>query len=229
MGQSIGVYEKEIRFYRDLKPKLRVRTPAHYYSALNAYDDPDVVIERLRSLNRLAMPLIAMLAIVVTWFIGLFPRRYVLLIEDVSHFRMGDQLNGCSEKDVRGVLDAMAMLHAQFWDSEQLESMSWIAPVELTSKLIHLTYLQAVEKYKRASKDQLSEHQLGLINWLKKTASFQSLLKYQQYFRNKPHYAISSKSKMQQPRLHHLIYKIRSLPTLTPSIVMMLSHWQLTG
>jgi len=167
MGQSMGVYEKEIRFYRDLKPKLWVRTPAHYYSALNAYDDPDVVIERLKSLNRLAMPLIAILAIVVTWFIGLFPRRYVLLIEDVSHFRMGDQLNGCSETDVRGVLDAMAMLHAQFWDSEELANMSWVAPVELTSKLIHLTYLQAVEKYKRASKDQLSENQLALINWLK--------------------------------------------------------------
>ena len=113
MGQSMGVYEKEIRFYRELKPKLPVRTPAHFYSALNAFDDPDLVLERLRKLHRLPLPLIGLLAVVVIWFIGLFPRRYVLLIEDISHLRMGDQLTGCSENDVRRVLRAMAALHAR--------------------------------------------------------------------------------------------------------------------
>lgn len=167
MGQSMGVYEKEIRFYRDLKSKLRVRTPTHFYSALNAFDDPDMVLERLRKLNRLPIPLIALLAVVVTWFIGLFPRRYVLLIEDVSHLRMGDQLNGCSENDVRRVLGAMATLHAQFWESEELTAMKWVAPIELTSKLIQLMYLQSVEKYKRASESHLTEREMALINWLK--------------------------------------------------------------
>jgi thiamine kinase-like enzyme len=167
MGQSMGVYEKEIRFYRELKPKLPVRTPAHFYSALNAFDDPDLVLERLRKLHRLPLPLIALLAVAVTWFIGLFPRRYVLLIEDVSHLRMGDQLNGCSENDVRRVLGTMAALHARFWESEELATMKWVAPVELTSKLIHLTYLQSVEKYKRASQSRLAEREIRLINWLK--------------------------------------------------------------
>jgi len=167
MGQSMGVYEKEIRFYRELKPKLPVRTPAHFYSALNAFDDPDLVLERLRKLHRLSLPLIALLAVVVTWFIGLFPRRYVLLIEDVSHLRLGDQLNGCSENDVRRVLATMAALHAHFWESEELTTMTWVAPVELTSKLIHLTYLQSVEKYKRASKGRLTEREIALIDWLK--------------------------------------------------------------
>lgn len=34
MGQSLGVYEKEIRFYSQLKEKLNIRTPGYYYGVM---------------------------------------------------------------------------------------------------------------------------------------------------------------------------------------------------
>ncbi|MBT3625875.1 MAG: hypothetical protein HN526_17415, partial [Gammaproteobacteria bacterium] len=31
LGQTMGLYEKEIRFYRDLESSVNIRTPRHYY------------------------------------------------------------------------------------------------------------------------------------------------------------------------------------------------------
>lgn len=167
LGQSLGVYEKEIRFYRDLKPTLNVRTPAHYYSALDAFDDPEEVLVRLARINRLPMLLVALVALAWNLWVGLFPRHYVLLIEDLSHYRMGDQLAGCSREDAKCALTAMATLHAQFWNSEALDALRWIVPAEMTGKLIHLMYLQSIERYKKSESTTLSRHQLALIDWIK--------------------------------------------------------------
>jgi thiamine kinase-like enzyme len=167
MGQTIGVYEKEIRFYSSLRKDLKIRSPKHYYSALSAADDPDVTLERMEGLNKLPIWLIKFLAAIVTLIIGLMPRRYVLLIEDVSYLRLGDQAKGCSEADVEKALDTMALLHAQYWGSDELEKMSWIAPLYTTAKIMHMTYLQAVDKYTKANLEHLSARQLQLIEWLK--------------------------------------------------------------
>ena len=168
LGQSLGVYEKEIRFYRDLKPMLNVRTPAHYYSALDAFDDPDEVLVRLARINRLPMVLVGLIAIAWNLWVGCFPRHYVLLIEDLSRYRMGDQLSGCSKDDAKRALSAMASLHAQFWNSEVLDHFRWIVPAEMTGKLIHLMYLQSIEQYKKAAGARLSKRQLTLIDWIKR-------------------------------------------------------------
>ena len=167
LGQSLGVYEKEIRFYRDLQSRLNVDTPRHYFSALNAFDDPQVVLRRLTWINWLPLPLVALVALAMTAWIGLFPRRYVLLIENLGDHRMGDQYEGCSQEDVRRVLTAMADLHAQFWDSETLDQLSWIVPIEMTAKLAQLSYLQSVERYKAAFRHQLSARRMALLDWLK--------------------------------------------------------------
>ena len=167
-GQTLGVYEKEIRFYSTLKDRLNIRTPGFYYGALSAVDDPDVILERLKGLQRLPIWLIAILGIIVQWIFGLMPRRYALLIEDVSHYRLGDQSAGCSDNDIKMALSSMASLHAQFWNSEELNTLSWITPVELSAKLIHMGYLQSANKYLKENREKLSEKQLKLHDWLKK-------------------------------------------------------------
>ncbi|MFT5014196.1 MAG: thiamine kinase-like enzyme [Planctomycetaceae bacterium] len=166
MAQTMGLYEKEIRFYRDLKPLLGVRTPQHFYSALNAADDPDIVAERMQGLNKLPMWFIAVLTKFATWMIASTPRRYVLLIEDLSGYRMGDQMQACTIEDTHCILSAMASMHAQFWDSEQLAAMSWIAPVATSSKIIHLMYKQTIGKIRSANKQNFTARQLELIEWL---------------------------------------------------------------
>ena len=168
MGQTMGLYEKEIRFYRDLKPLLASRTPQHYYSALDAADDPDVIIERLTGLNKMPMWLIAVFTKLATWMVASTPRKYVLLIEDLSDYRMGDQMQACSAEDTKRVLSSMASIHAQFWNSDQLATMTWIAPVSTTSRVIHLMYQQSIGKIKSAHDSKFSEHQKKIIEWLTK-------------------------------------------------------------
>ncbi|MFT6434643.1 MAG: hypothetical protein ACJAVI_002692 [Candidatus Azotimanducaceae bacterium] len=171
LGQSLGVYEKEIRFYSTLKDKLNIRTPRFYYGALSAADDPGVVLERLKSLNRMPIALIAVIGVIAQWIFGLMPRSYVLLIEDVSHYRLGDQAAGCSDNDIKIALNSMASLHAQFWNSEELNSLSWVTPVEFSSKLVHMGYLQSANKYLKENREKLSENQLRLHDWLKKNGT----------------------------------------------------------
>ncbi|MCK9485199.1 MAG: phosphotransferase [Dehalococcoidia bacterium] len=43
---------------------------------------------------------------------------YVLLLEDLGALRQGDQVRGCSLAEARAALDAVAALHARWWESE---------------------------------------------------------------------------------------------------------------
>ena len=167
MGQSIGVYEREIRFYRELKEELNVKTPAYYGSALSAADEPEVVYRRLRVLDRLPIPVIALIAILVRLVFGLMPRRYVLLIEDVSHLRLGDQQSGCSPDEARLALTAMAKLHAPYWASDEAErDMPWITALGYSAKLLHMTHMQSSRIYEKEVFPRLTERQRRLFKWV---------------------------------------------------------------
>ncbi len=168
MGQTMGLYEKEIRFYRDLQPGLNIRTPRHYYSALDVADDPDVILQRLQGMNRLPIWIIRGIMALANRFVLGNPRRYALLIEDLSSFRMGDQATGCSEEDVRNIIATMARLHAQFWDSESLGEMSWIAPYAVTSRIMQMRFLQGVDRYLSDEGAGLTPARRDLIGWLRK-------------------------------------------------------------
>ena len=167
LGQTMGLYEKEIRFYRDIRPSINIRTPRHYYSALDVADDPDVVLNRLEGLNKLPMWLIGFLSLIAGWLISLSPRRYALLIEDLSDYRLGDQASGCSEEDIRRILALMAKFHGQFWNSTKLSKMTWIAPVASTSKIIQMMYLKNVSKFISAREGSMSVREIQLVEWLK--------------------------------------------------------------
>ena len=68
------------------------------------------------------------------------PRRYasafdagtgdfVLLLEDLGHLRLGDQLASCSPADVVVVIDELARLHAAWWESPRLAELAWMPVV----------------------------------------------------------------------------------------------------
>lgn len=167
IGQTMGLYEKEIRAYRDLTHSLNVRTPRLYYSALDVADDPDVTLERLEGLNRMPMWLIALFTALARFLIARTPRHYVLIMEDLSRYRMGDQLKECSAEDIQCILRSMAHLHAQFWQRDDLQDMSWLIPSTAMSKIIQMMYLKAIAKYKSANAGKLSSRQIELIDWIK--------------------------------------------------------------
>ncbi|HLI44618.1 MAG TPA: phosphotransferase [Acidimicrobiales bacterium] len=80
-GVSLGLYEREVRFYRDLAGKVGCRVP-HCHAALFDGATGD----------------------------------YTLVLEDLAGARTGDQLAGCTPGEARAAVDALARLHASFWD-----------------------------------------------------------------------------------------------------------------
>ena len=141
LGQTMGLYEKEIRFYRDLQPIMNIRTPKHYCSAL--------------------------IMALAGWIVTGNPRKYALLIEDLSEYRMGDQAKGCSDDDVKNIISTLAQMHAQFWDSKELAEMTWISPYAVVSRMMQMRYLQSVGRFVSEEGGNLTQDQRDMLNWLK--------------------------------------------------------------
>ena len=167
LGQTMGLYEKEIRFYRDLQPDIPIRTPRHYFSALDVADDPAVILKRLEGMNRLPLWMIRVIMALANRFVSGNPRNYALLIEDLSEFRMGDQTTECSNEDACNIVAAMAQLHGRFWASDSLPEMPWIAPYGVTSRIMQDRFRQGVDRYLADAGADLSPHQRDAIGWLK--------------------------------------------------------------
>ncbi|CAA0105775.1 Uncharacterised protein [Mycolicibacterium vanbaalenii] len=54
----------------------------------------------------------------------------VLLLEDLTDYRAGDQTRGCTVAEAELALDAVARLHAATWHAEQREDLAWWPTIE---------------------------------------------------------------------------------------------------
>ncbi|MHB8576765.1 MAG: protein kinase family protein, partial [Dehalococcoidia bacterium] len=52
--------------------------------------------------------------------------NFILLLEDLSAFRLGDQLASCSIDDARLAIEELARFHADWWESPRLEALDWM-------------------------------------------------------------------------------------------------------
>lgn len=78
MDVALGLFDREVRFYRELAARVPVRTPACLHAG-----DP-------------------------------------LLLEDLGALRAGDQSQGLLLADAEASVDALADMHAAFWESREL-------------------------------------------------------------------------------------------------------------
>lgn len=167
IGQTLGVYEREIRFYRELQPQMKVRTPRHYFSAMDTTLDPETGLKALRVVHGLPIWLIRLLLPLLNWINGKSEWHFVLLIEHLRDYRIGDQVRGCSIDESRRVLKSMATMHAQFRDSEALETFPWLVPYRYATKPLHMMYLRATEPFKDRYRHVLTPNAVYLIDWLR--------------------------------------------------------------
>ncbi|UFS97642.1 phosphotransferase family protein [Nocardia huaxiensis] len=86
-----GAYEREVRFYRELAPRVRVRTP-NVYAAEFSSETGD----------------------------------FLLLLEDLTPARQGDQLAGCTAEVAATAMDEIAGLHAPCWGEDRWRELSWL-------------------------------------------------------------------------------------------------------
>jgi hypothetical protein len=51
---------------------------------------------------------------------------FVLLLEDLTGARLGDQVAGASDADVRVVMEELGKLHARWWNAPRLATLDWM-------------------------------------------------------------------------------------------------------
>ncbi|MFM7537522.1 MAG: phosphotransferase [Acidimicrobiales bacterium] len=95
VGNALGIYERELRFYQQVLPRSPLRAPRCYYAGARPED-------------------------------GL----YVLVLEDLSALEMGDQVAGISLERAEAVIDALAGLHAAWWEHPELDTFDWLPEVD---------------------------------------------------------------------------------------------------
>lgn len=87
------------------------------------------------------------------------PRRYysamdldrgdfVLLLEDLSGLRLGDQLASCATHEAAAAIRALGKLHAAFWEKPELERLDWMPYTnDLVQKSAQDSYAKAWQPF----------------------------------------------------------------------------------
>ena len=169
IGEMLGVYEREVRFYNELQHQIDVRTPRFFVAVMDKGANPEIALRVLKFVNRLPTKIV--------WWLFLLGKRlpsktrnYALLLEDLSNLRPGNQVAGCNLQDARTALRGMARLHAQYWDDTSLTDIAWIIPLELGAKAGHAVFLDCLPRYIEANKENLTPRHYELLEWLKANA-----------------------------------------------------------
>jgi hypothetical protein len=157
-AESVGAYEREILFYRELAEEVEIRTPRHYYSAMdpNPRERSGDRLERL--VEWMPSPLLAYLPGMVHWLAKRSKRRYLLLLEDLAPARVGDQAAGCTPEEAGRALQALAATQARFWQSPRLGSLPWLAASKAAPRVRQAMF----RRLSRRFRDQAQEHSEAL-------------------------------------------------------------------
>lgn len=91
LASSMGMYEREVRFYQEMACTTPASIPHCYFSGF----DPG-------------------------------SGDCILLLEDLGDARPGDQVSGCSLADAEAAIDAIAAVHAAWWEHPHLNSFDWL-------------------------------------------------------------------------------------------------------
>ena len=163
MGELLGAYERENMFYLSLAAKLPVATPKLYYAELDRDAGSEKQLEIMRSLNRWPTWTHYTLSKLGTWVASKKQRRYVLLIEDIADAQPGDQVAGAGFEKAKTVLEALALMHAKFWCSGQLEGHFWLMPLDIDGRMKHAVIKRSRGPFTELFRDIL---EAGLGSWV---------------------------------------------------------------
>jgi hypothetical protein len=140
LGEMLGAYEREIRFYEELAGDVDLRTPRCYYTAMDPSPYAGREERALRLFQRIPTWLLRLLLPIFAWLAARSRRRYVLLLEDLAPARVGDQIAGCTPAEAERILRELAVAQAALWNSPKFEPLFWIARTDLITRATHLTF-----------------------------------------------------------------------------------------
>lgn len=141
-GQMCDTYRLELAYSGRLGPrsvvaKLPSADPTSRATALSlgSYEN------EVRFYQQLAPRLIVRTPRVYYADIDVETASFVLLLEDLSPARTGDQLAGCSSDDAERALAELVGLHAPLWDDPSLKELPWLHRDRSGQQLFYLGLL----------------------------------------------------------------------------------------
>jgi len=164
MGELLGVYEREIMFFRSFGGRLAIRIPQHFFSDFDRDKGSEKQAEILQAVDKLPRFFSKLIGWAGTAIAAAKKRRYLLLIEFFSDLQPGDQLLGLDAAGCRRVLAAIAPLHRQFWGSEELHQHFWLLPLDVDARIRQGMFRQHASAYAQRLGPALNGH----IDWLLK-------------------------------------------------------------
>ena len=172
-AEMVGAYEREIRFYRELAQRVEIRTPRHYYSAMDS-KRLEGSPERLdKLLGWIPTPALGLLPLFSRWLAARSTHRYVLLMEDLAPARAGNQLAGCTAEDATRALQSLAATHASLWQSPDLDAIPWLRHSDVAARVRHAVFrrnrrrfLREYQTFPQAPEEPPLDSLLAAVDWL---------------------------------------------------------------
>lgn len=141
LGEALGAYEREVRFYGELADAVPIPKPVCYHASMDPNPAAGREQEILDFLDRLPRWLVRILVPFGMWLAARSRRRYLLLLEDLAPARrLGDQVAGCTREEAESVLRHIAVVHARWWQHGDLGALGWVPPVYALSRYLDVLY-----------------------------------------------------------------------------------------
>jgi thiamine kinase-like enzyme len=162
VGEMLGVYEREILFFEDLAAQVPARTPQIYFSRFDRDAGSEKQKQILRAFNRLPRFLIPLVGAIGARVAAGKNRKYLMIMEDLGHMEMGDQLAGASVERCHQVLTHIAGTHRAFWDSERLQDKFWLLPMDIDSRMRHWMFKKSLPAFQKIATPEMQVY----LDWI---------------------------------------------------------------
>jgi hypothetical protein len=162
MGELLGVYEREIMFFREFAADLPIRVPRHYFSEFDRDKGSEKQREIIRSLDGFPRFMTSLIGWAATLIAGAKKRRYLLLIEFYEDMQPGDQLAGLDVETSRQVLRSIAPMHRQYWGDPALDEHFWLMEFDIDARMRQGNFLSHAQQYAKVMGPQIAPH----LAWL---------------------------------------------------------------
>ncbi|MBC8188165.1 MAG: phosphotransferase [Proteobacteria bacterium] len=162
VGEMLGVYEREILFFEDLAAQVPARTPQIYFSRFDRDAGSEKQKQILKAFNRLPRFLIPLVGAIGARVAAGKNRKYLMIMEDLGHMEMGDQLEGASVERCHQILTHIAGTHRAFWDSERLQDKFWLLPMDIDSRMRHWMFKKSLPAFQKIATPEMQVY----LDWL---------------------------------------------------------------
>jgi hypothetical protein len=166
LGEMLGAYEREIRFYEELAGDVELRTPRCYFSAMDPHPLAGREERALRIFQKIPTWVLRLVLPLLLWISGRSKRRYVLLLEDLAPARVGDQIAGCTPAECERILRELAIAQARIWNSARFEPLFWLARTNLVPRVSHLMFRRNRHVFLEEFASRLPDSILPISEWL---------------------------------------------------------------